>query len=320
MLSGSAYYPLLGKSCPDVPYEDIAIGLSRTARFNGQTTRFYSVAEHSLYVYQRVCELTDDPEIALKALCHDMSEGFTGDLVSPLKALIPQFKAIENKIDEFITNNLGLAHVDYTLIKRADLELLATEKRDLKPNSNEHWHIIDGIDPLPLKIRALSHEEAFKEFMSAFDTIYSRVQQYRFESIAEVKVATTLIDNGHASTQQGYDQVHQTIAKIFARSPSDEIINNLSEYHAALHNAMLINGINPNDSNALFMGRKQPQHFDGNDSQTSRLCLLMQQCGTVCRQMFERISSDHQAKFFNPVVRSHEQTKELRISELSPGL
>lgn len=300
MRSGSTYFPLKGESRPDVPYEDIALGLARTARFNGQTTHFYSVAQHSVLVSRRVAELTDDPEIILKGLCHDMSESFTGDLISPLKALMPKFKELERKIEDYINDSLGLAHVDYSLIKRADLELLATEKRDLMPNSKEDWKIIEGIDPLPYEIKALSPDDAFDEFIREFDRVNALVQQYRYQSVAQVKEASASVENGHALTASGYAQIIDAISKINTTSPSNEVLSNLSEYHTKLHSAMLLHGLNSNDSNAIFMGRKKPDNIEGLDAQTTRLLGLMEQCGNVCREMFERISIEHQRKFFNP--------------------
>lgn len=145
----------------EIMLSDIALGLSRTARFNGQTTEFYSVAQHSCMVADAVPE-----RLRLAALLHDAAEYATGDIVSPLKAFFPQFKEIELKIEKAIFAKFGIVISDYDkkIIKSADLRALATEKRDLMPNSTEQWQIIDGITPFDHTITPLEPREALKQF------------------------------------------------------------------------------------------------------------------------------------------------------------
>lgn len=148
----------------DVALEDIAHGLAYQCRFNGQTSAFYSVAQHSLMVMALVPESE-----RLPALLHDAAEAYLGDMVKPLKNLFPEFSAIEARVMEIIGHRFG---VDLTrlhpAIKAADLVALATEKRDLMPHSTEPWTYIAGIEPLPEKIVPLSPGEAKAAFLAAF--------------------------------------------------------------------------------------------------------------------------------------------------------
>ncbi|HET9273065.1 MAG TPA: HD domain-containing protein, partial [Methyloceanibacter sp.] len=86
MLSGRRL-DLLDPSPLDIEIEDIAHGLARVARWNGQTDgeHAFSVAEHSLLVEKIVAEL--DPKLSRKfrlaALIHDAPEYVIGDLISP---------------------------------------------------------------------------------------------------------------------------------------------------------------------------------------------------------------------------------------------
>jgi 5'-deoxynucleotidase YfbR-like HD superfamily hydrolase len=91
MLSGRRL-DLLEPSPLDVEIEDIAHGLARVARWNGQThgAHAFSVAQHSVIVEQLVSEFYPamDPKWRLAALLHDSSEYVIGDMISPFKAAL----------------------------------------------------------------------------------------------------------------------------------------------------------------------------------------------------------------------------------------
>jgi len=102
MLSGRRL-DLLDPSPLDVEIEDIAHGLARVARWNGQTVgaHIFSVAQHSLLV-ERIAEAIE-PSIGrterLYMLLHDAPEYVIGDMISPFKAVIGDaYKAVEDRI------------------------------------------------------------------------------------------------------------------------------------------------------------------------------------------------------------------------------
>jgi hypothetical protein len=102
MLSGRRL-DLLDPSPLDVEIEDIAHGLARVARWNGQTQgqHIFSVAQHSLLVEKIAGAL--DPAISredrLFMLLHDAPEYVIGDMISPFKAVIGDaYKSVENRI------------------------------------------------------------------------------------------------------------------------------------------------------------------------------------------------------------------------------
>lgn len=128
MLSGRRL-DLLDPSPLDVEIEDIAHGLARVARWNGQTlgTHAFSVAQHSLLV-EALC-VHFDPKLAsrwrLAALLHDAPEYVVGDLISPFKAAIGfDYKAFERRLLEAVHLRFGLPPAlpagPAKLIKRAD--------------------------------------------------------------------------------------------------------------------------------------------------------------------------------------------------------
>ncbi|HEY0064487.1 MAG TPA: phosphohydrolase [Telluria sp.] len=166
--SGNRFYPLEPR-IDRVAIEDIAHGLAYQCRFNGQTRAFYSVAQHSLVVASLV-----PTDLRLAALLHDAAEAYLGDMVKPLKVLMPEFAALEDKVTAIIAHTFGIDFSDYQPIKRADLIALATEKRDLMPHSAERWSYLDGIAPLPETIVPMSPGAAQQAFLQEF----SRLQAY----------------------------------------------------------------------------------------------------------------------------------------------
>lgn len=128
MLSGRRL-DLLDPSPLDIEIEDIAHGLARVARWNGQTRgdHTFSVAEHSLLVEAIASDLDRalPREFQLAALLHDGPEYVVGDLISPFKAALSlDYRAFEGKLLAAIHLRFGLpAEAPETvgkLIKRAD--------------------------------------------------------------------------------------------------------------------------------------------------------------------------------------------------------
>jgi 5'-deoxynucleotidase YfbR-like HD superfamily hydrolase len=128
MLSGRRL-DLLDPSPLDIEIEDIAHGLARVARWNGQTggPHIFSVAQHSLLVEaiasQMDAELT--PPARLFVLLHDAPEYVIGDMISPFKAMIGlTYKAVEERILSAVLLRFSLEAVQsqrlVKLTKRAD--------------------------------------------------------------------------------------------------------------------------------------------------------------------------------------------------------
>lgn len=130
MLSGRRL-DILDPSPLDVELSDIAHGLARVARWNGQTIGDYpfSVAQHSVLVLElfRAHHPTADVRSQLYALLHDAPEYVMGDIISPFKtAMGGNYREVEERL-------LGAVHLRFGLpaaapaalarqIKRADRE------------------------------------------------------------------------------------------------------------------------------------------------------------------------------------------------------
>lgn len=159
---GNRFFPLEGR-IDSVHLEDIAHGLAYQCRFNGQTSEFYSIAQHSIMVADIVSAA--HPDLRLAALLHDASEAYLGDVVTPLKALLPNYKEIELRVEQIIAESFGISDMFNPLIKQADMIALATEKRDLMPHSAEDWSYLQGFSPLPLPIVPMAPEQAKRSFL-----------------------------------------------------------------------------------------------------------------------------------------------------------
>jgi 5'-deoxynucleotidase YfbR-like HD superfamily hydrolase len=115
MLSGRRL-DLLDPSPLDIEVEDIAHGLARVARWNGQTNgaHIFSVAQHTLLVeaVMRAQSPRVDRRVRLAAMLHDAPEYVIGDMISPFKAVIGgSYKAVEKRLLSAIHIRFGLPAV-----------------------------------------------------------------------------------------------------------------------------------------------------------------------------------------------------------------
>jgi 5'-deoxynucleotidase YfbR-like HD superfamily hydrolase len=111
-LSNGGFFDFNGdpekEPCVDdhVDIESIALGLSREARFAGQSSTPYSVADHSVWVSRCLGKGGFSPGVRMLGLLHDAAEAFMRDLPSPLKELLPEYKAIEDRVHRRILRRL----------------------------------------------------------------------------------------------------------------------------------------------------------------------------------------------------------------------
>ena len=112
MLSGRRL-DLLDPSPLDVEIADIAHGLARVARWNGQTSgsHIFSVAQHTLLVEAIARKRTSlDSRAQLAILLHDAPEYVIGDMITPFKSVIGEsYKAVEQRLLAAIVESLMAA-------------------------------------------------------------------------------------------------------------------------------------------------------------------------------------------------------------------
>lgn len=127
-----------------VKVRDIALGLARMTRFNGQYSQlkpFYSVAEHCVFA-----SYIAPPGQRLAALVHDAAEAVIGDVTSPLKRLLPDYRAFEARFEEALRAHFAWPEWHNAAVKRADLQMLAVERASLFTHRIELFECLDGIE------------------------------------------------------------------------------------------------------------------------------------------------------------------------------
>ena len=196
MLSGRRL-DLLDPSPMDIEIEDIAHGLARVARWNGQTIgeHAFSVAQHSVVVEEICAHIQPDiePKWRLAALLHDASEYVIGDMISPFKAALGlDYKIFEERLETAIHIRFGIPAKTplavKKLIKTADRACAFFEATQLAGfNHREALEFFDAppvgydlvIEPLSAaqaqaryiqRYHVLSEAAGFASGASAFDT------------------------------------------------------------------------------------------------------------------------------------------------------
>lgn len=166
---------LLEPKAADVHIEHIATALSRQYRFNGNTRKPITNAEHSLYV----SNILEGNGLEFYGLLHDAHEAFFGDISSPLKEAIKKLTGVDAKSiiaakwDEVIFPAFGLkmpTAKDKKWIKWADEQALYYEAENLMWDC-EYW----GYHPAK-RYKPMSEKKAYKNFMAKFTELSDKLE------------------------------------------------------------------------------------------------------------------------------------------------
>lgn len=184
LLQSGDYFDYLNPEIHFYKIEDIAHSLSLICRFNGHTKEFYSVAQHSYLASYLVPE-----EYAFEALNHDNSEAYLGDVATPLKSLLPDYRLLEKQVEKAIAKQFNLHWPLPECVKQADLIMLATECRDLLSEPNlygingqllDAWKVLKDVSPNRIKIEPWSSEFARSAFLRRFNELDQRRSKITF--------------------------------------------------------------------------------------------------------------------------------------------
>jgi uncharacterized protein len=183
MLSGRRL-DLLNPSPLDIEIEDIAHGLARVARWNGQTKgdHAFSVAQHCVLVTEIFSygSPAAKREERLACLLHDAAEYVVGDIISPFKqALGVDYKSFENQLLAAVFVRFGLrAEMPSKLasaIKQADKTAAYFEATELAGFSPEEAKLFFGhpahLRASDFEVKPLPASQAMQRYLSLFETL-----------------------------------------------------------------------------------------------------------------------------------------------------
>lgn len=159
-----------------VTIEDVAHALAMKCRFAGQCTHFYSVAEHCVRGSHIV-----PSEYALAFLLHELDEVFLPDVPGPIKASVYfddgqamiSWKTLAARHERAILSALNLPALETHApeVKRADLQMLAWEARDLMSAPPKSWELTESPPRHAPAMHPWSPTYAEFRFLDAWDTL-----------------------------------------------------------------------------------------------------------------------------------------------------
>lgn len=164
-------FNLLKPCVTSIDIDDIAHALSHLCRYTGHVSDFYSVAQHSVLV-SNIVPIED----AMWGLLHDAPEAYIGDVSSPLKQLLQDYRYIETGVTEQICIKFDLPLKEPPSVKSADMIALATEKRDLMPGGWE-WGYLHGVLAMERRIEPMPPQVARAAFLHRYHELLAVQRQ-----------------------------------------------------------------------------------------------------------------------------------------------
>lgn len=155
----------------------LAAHLAKVSRFGGATLAPYSVAQHSVLVATMLWDR--GPDVALYGLLHDAHEAYLGDIPAPARRAIAAIAgdaapspiaALERILNHAIHRTHGLQYplpaATARAVHLADMRALATERRDLMPDTGPDWHLPDEAPPWRARIKPLGWQAAEERWLT----------------------------------------------------------------------------------------------------------------------------------------------------------
>lgn len=161
--SGRQFWPLDPRA-NEIFIDDIAHALSLYCRFGGHSRYHYSVAQHSLFVMDLVPQ-----KDKLHALLHDAPEAYLGDVINPLKRMLPEYQRAEHGVWLAVCERFDISPCLPTSVRYADRIAVMTERRDICSEAPASWG--PGFEDIPPSVRRITvstPQQVKRKFLEAF--------------------------------------------------------------------------------------------------------------------------------------------------------
>jgi len=166
------YVDLANLDPKTIEIKSIAAALSKICRFGGHCPRFYSVAEHCIHATNLADSDGRGVEELRAIFLHDAAEAYIGDMVKPLKVMMPDYAIAEQQMERAIESSFGVSFSRHSeTIKRYDRMMLKAEKTAFWPKDSELWEGLSDIEDSAVKFHFWGPREAEMEFMAMARTL-----------------------------------------------------------------------------------------------------------------------------------------------------
>lgn len=152
--------------------DDIAYGIARINRYQNTIEPHYSVAEHSILMAHYF--LKDGyTDLAKQCLIHDAEEYIFGDIAAPIKAFLPDYRALTDKFTAFLAMHFSLSYPFHPSVKLIDQRICMAEQRDLRGHVPETYKV----DPLEgVNFQCWDWQTAKSEYLIMFYSLFPNYQ------------------------------------------------------------------------------------------------------------------------------------------------
>jgi len=165
-VSAGHYVDLAFPKPEAIDLQTIANALSRICRFGGHCPQFYSVAEHSLHATYAALRDGLVGEALRAVLMHDATEAYLGDIVRPLKQMLPVYEVLEERMERAIGARYGIDFKRWrSVIMDYDNRVLKAEKMEFWPDDEQNWTGFNTIQAAPVQFIFCEPQVARRRFL-----------------------------------------------------------------------------------------------------------------------------------------------------------
>lgn len=176
-VSAGHYVNIANPDPSTIELESIAAALSKVCRFGGHCPQFYSVAEHCIHATDLACSEGFVSDALVAVFLHDAAEAYIGDMVKPLKLMIPQYGETEQRIESAIEAAFCVDFAKWSdVIKRFDRALLKAEKVTMWPDDREKWAGFSDIEDCDIRLQFWEPREAEMQFLAMARTLHIQME------------------------------------------------------------------------------------------------------------------------------------------------